>query len=145
MNTFNYFNTEYAIYVHDKIIEKSGGLLGLNNLNLLQSPLEHIQNDDYYHSIVDKLTHLFYSINKNHAFKDGNKRASIALSAFFMEINGFSNIITEFIEKIENIAIYVAENRINKELLHKVFYSILFEDDYSEELKLELFRAIEDS
>lgn len=142
MNTFNYFTTEYAIYVHDGIIEKSGGLLGINNLDLLESPLEHIQNDDYYPNMEDKLTHLFYSINKNHAFKDGNKRASILLSAFFMEINGFTNILTEFIERTENIAIYVAENRINKELLRRIIYSILFEDDYSEELKLDILKVL---
>lgn len=142
MNTFNYFTTEYAIYVHDRIIEKSGGLLGINNLDLLESPLEHIQNDDYYPNMEDKLTHLFYSINKNHAFRDGNKRASIVLSVFFMEINGFTNILTEFIERMENIAIYVAENRINKELLSRIIYSILFEDDYSEELKLDILKVL---
>lgn len=142
MSVLNYFTSEYAIYVHDENIKKIGGLLGINNLDLLESPLEHIQNDDYYPLIEDKLTHLFYSINKNHAFKDGNKRASILLSALFMEINGFTNIVTEFIERMENIAIYVAENRINKELLSRIIYSILFEDDYSEELKLDILKVL---
>ena len=42
-----YFPIEYAIKEHDKIIEISGGLSGIKDLGNIQSPLEHIQNDDY--------------------------------------------------------------------------------------------------
>jgi death on curing protein len=76
-----YFNIEYAVEVHDWIIEKSGGSPGINNLGLLESPLQHIQNDGYYPEFHHKLTHLVFSINKSHVFTDGNKRSSIALGA----------------------------------------------------------------
>lgn len=66
---FLYFTTEYAIKTHDKIIEISGGAGGINDLGNLESPLEHIKNDDYYPELEDKITHLVFSINKNHAFK----------------------------------------------------------------------------
>lgn len=82
-----YFDTKHAIEVHDEIINQSGGVLGILNINLLESVIEHVQNDLYYPDLEHKLTHLFYSINKNHSFQDGNKRASIALSAYFLEIN----------------------------------------------------------
>jgi death-on-curing protein len=78
---FIYFDTTHAIAVHDQIINQSGGLLGILNINLLNSVIEHVQNDLYYPDLEHKLTHLFYSINKNHSFQDGNKRASIALGA----------------------------------------------------------------
>jgi len=74
-----YFDITHAIEVHDWIIENSGGLAGINNLGLLESSLEHIQNDNYYPKIEDKLTHLVFSIIKFHAFTDANKRSSIAL------------------------------------------------------------------
>jgi hypothetical protein len=41
-----------------------------------------------------KLTHLVYSVNKSHCFNDGNKRTSIALGAFFLEINGLDVLVT---------------------------------------------------
>ena len=78
---FFYFDAAHAVSVHDWIVENSGGMHGTKNLHHLESPLGHIQNDDYYPSLVDKLAYLVFSINKNHAFNDGNKRSSIALGA----------------------------------------------------------------
>jgi len=138
MNIFNYFSTEYAIFVHDQIIITSGGILGIINDGLLESSIEHIKNDLYYPNIEDKLTHLFFSINKNHCFNDGNKRASIALSAYFLEINNCSFIIPRFIEQMENITVDVADNRIDKELLHEIITSLLYQEDFSESLKLKI-------
>lgn len=87
---FNYFDIEHAIEIHDFIINESGGSHGVNDLGLLESVLEHIQNDFYYSEFEKKITHLVYSVNKNHAFSDGNKRSSIALGAYFLELNDFT-------------------------------------------------------
>ena len=139
--SFRYFDTTHAIYVHDEIIEKTGGARGILNIGLLASAIEHIQNDFYYPEVEHKLTHLFYSVNKNHSFQDGNKRASIALSAYFLEINNYSFRTTRFIAEMENIAVDVADNRIDKELLFELIFSILYEEDYCEELKLKLIKS----
>ncbi|MDN5201148.1 type II toxin-antitoxin system death-on-curing family toxin [Fulvivirgaceae bacterium BMA10] len=139
---FNYFTIEYAIKEHDFIINESGGSHGVNNLGLLESVLEHIQNDFYYPEFETKLTHLVYSVNKNHAFSDGNKRSSIALGAYFLEINGLHYCIDRFIIEMENISVHVAENRIDKDLLYEIIYSIINEDSYEEELKLKIIEAI---
>jgi death-on-curing protein len=79
----NYFGVEYAIKEHNFIIEHSGGLSGVRDLGMIESVLEHIKNDEYYPDFLDKLTHIVYGFNKNHVFHDGNKRTSLALSAFF--------------------------------------------------------------
>ncbi len=63
---FLYFTTEYAIKTHDKIVEISGGANGIKDLGNLESPLEHIQNDDYYPDLEDKITHLVFSIKIMH-------------------------------------------------------------------------------
>ena len=84
---------------------------------------------------------MFYSINKNHSFQDGNKRASIALSAYFLEINNCSFRVERFIEEMENIAVDVADNWIDKDLLFEIITSIIYEDDYTEELKLKIIYA----
>lgn len=136
-----YFDTPHAILVHDEIIYKSGGAHGILNIGLLESVLRHIQNDDYYPSIEHKITHIVYSINKNHAFKDGNKRSSIALAAYFMEINGLVYCINRFLEEMENIAVDVADNRIDKQILQEIVEAIIYKGEYSEELKLKLIWA----
>lgn len=138
---FVYFDSAHAIEVHNAIILKSGGIFGIKDIGLLYSVLELIQNDDYYGSLEEKLTHLCYSINKNHAFNDGNKRASIALSAYLLEINGWDFKINRFIIEMENIAVDIADNRIDKELLAEIITSILFEDDSTEYLKLKIIYA----
>ena len=126
---------------HDWIIEKSGGLTGTKDIGQLESPLEHIQNDWYYPEIEDKLTHLVFSINKNPAFNDGNKRSSLALGAYFLELNGFDYIVQHFVCEMENITVWVADNVIDKELLHKIISSILYDDEYSIALKLEIYEV----
>lgn len=141
MEQIFYFDVSHAIEVHDEIIQKSGGLLGVKDIGNLESILEHIQNDQYYPTLKDKLTHLCFSINKNHAFTDGNKRSSIALSAFFMGLNGFNFRVRRFIREMENIAVDVADNRIDKSLLHEIICDLLYEDDFSEELKLKIVDA----
>ncbi len=43
---------------------------------------------------------------------------------------------------MENIAVYVADNKIHKELLQEIISSILLEDDFNEELKLKIIDAL---
>ena len=43
---------------------------------------------------------------------------------------------------MENIAVYVADNKIDKELLREIIDSILTEDNFNEELKLKIIDAL---
>lgn len=138
-----YFDAAHAVSVHDWIIENSGGLPGTKDSGHIESPLAHIQDDLYYPDMVDKLTHLIFSINKNHAFNDGNKRSSIALGAYFLELNGYDFTVTRFVREMENIAVYVAANAVGKDLLHRIVESLIYDEEYSESLKLEIIEAAE--
>ncbi len=137
-----YFTVAYAIDIQNNIIEISGGFKGLKDVRYLESPLEQIQNDDYYPNFTQKLCHLVFAINKFHAFNDGNKRTSIAMGAYFLIINGFSPVVNRFIIEMENIAVAVADNIIDKALLQDIIDSIISEVEYSETLKLEMIHAI---
>lgn len=136
--TFFYFDIQYAVRLHDWIIENSGGSSGSIHLGLLESALENIQNDLYYPEIDQKLTHLVFAVNKFHTFADGNKRSSIALGAYFLELNGYGFIIEKFVLEMENIAVWLAEGKISKELLGELIKSLIFEEEFSEGLKLKL-------
>ena len=134
-----------AIEIHRKTVEVSGGgVLEHLDMGKLESVLEHIQNDVYYPTFEDKLTHLFFSACNFHCFADGNKRIAISLSAQFLLLNGYVFIAGQFIRKMENISYHVAAGKISKELLHEILCATLNGDDDNEELKLKIIHAIED-
>lgn len=135
-----YFNVEHAVQVHDYIIKHSGGTVGVLDIGRLESVLEHVQNDDYYPEFLDKITHLCFSINKNHAFNDGNKRTSIALSAYFLLLNGYDYCSSEFIVEMENVAVWVADNVVGKSLLKDIIFDVIMEES-REETKLALIQV----
>jgi death-on-curing protein len=137
-----YFDVQHAIDVHDWIIEHTGGLAGIKDAGQLESVLQHIQNDDYYPTFDAKLMHLIFGINKFHAFNDGNKRSSLTLGAYFLTINGYDYCVPQFMLQMENIVVALAEGSISKDLLHRVTISLIEEDDFSDELKLELVSAM---
>jgi death-on-curing protein len=137
-----YFDVAHAVGVHDWIIEYSGGLAGIKDLGQLDSVLVHIQNDLYYPSFEEKLNHLVFGINKFHAFNDGNKRSSLSLGAYFLELNGYDYCVKSFVQEMENIVVWLAEGKVSKDLLLKIVTSLIVEDEFSEELKLELVEAV---
>ena len=138
-----YFDEHHAVREHDWIIEHSGGLPGVKDTGQLSSVLEHIQNDLYYPSFEEKLCHLVFAINKFHAFNDGNKRSGLVLGAYFLELNGYDYCVKKFVLEMENIVVWLAEGKISKELLLRILTSLIMNDDYPEELKLELIEAVE--
>ena len=137
-----YFDVQHAVAVHDWIIDNTGGLAGIKDLGQLDSVLQHIQNDDYYPTFDAKLMHLIFGINKFHAFNDGNKRSSLTLGAYFLTLNGYDYCVPQFMLQMENIVVALAEGSISKDLLHRVTISLIEEDDFSDELKLELAHAM---
>lgn len=137
----NYFDTKYAILVHDKILEVSGGRSGMHDLGLLESIVSHVQNDTYYPTFCKKITHIVFSVAMNHAFNDGNKRSSIALGAYFLELNGYQLLVGKFFLEMENIVLWVAQKRISKELLHEIIENFITTSEISEETKLKIFET----
>jgi death-on-curing protein len=143
MSDFNYFELKHAIIIHDKIIEITGGLHGNRDIGLLESLTDHVRNDTYYPKITDKLTHIVYSIAMGHAFNDGNKRSSIALGGLFLVINGYGRLIGTFFVELENIVLWLAEHKIDKNFLFEIIKAIVEYGELSEEIKLKLVASIE--
>lgn len=135
---YNYVTFDQAIEKHDEVIEKSGGKLGVRNPNDIKGILKFVQDDGFYSDFCDKSTYLLFTINKNHAFIDGNKRASIVITAFFMEINFVDQLLIDiFIKESENLALLVAQNYMDKSLLKKVLKDLITDGELSEQTKLE--------
>lgn len=144
MDGIIYFTLEQAISTHQKTVQYSGGgTLGHFDLGRLDSVLHNIQNDDYYPTFVEKLTHLFFSTCEFHCFVDGNKRLAITLSAYFLLLNGYMAVAKRFFEITENISYHVAAGNIDKTLLYRIMSAIMDGTyEINEELKLDVFNAI---
>lgn len=141
-----YISKEQALSIHQETVRLSGGgSYEIINIGYLYSVLDHIQNNDYYPTFENKLTHLIYSINRNHSFTDGNKRLSITLGAQFLLFNGYMFCVKRFLSDMENISYHLAAGRIEKELLQKLLHSFIEgENDFKEEVKLEYLLASAD-
>lgn len=144
MSDIVYITPEQARMTHEKTVQYSGGgTLEELDFGKLESVLCNIQNDEWYPTFVDKLTHLFFCTCQFHAFADGNKRLAITLSTLFLLLNGYLKVADTFLAKTENICLNVAASKIDKELLHRILEAILdgtYDDD--EVLKLEILHAI---
>ena len=144
MQQIIYITLEQAKIIHQKTIKYSGGGTTQElDVGKLDSVLQNIQNDDYYPTFVDKITHLFFCTCQFHCFADGNKRLAITLSAQFLLFNGYMATAKNFFTVMENISYQVAAGKIDKKLLHEIMLAVMnatFEND--EELKLKIFNAI---
>lgn len=131
--------------IHKTTIDVSGGgSYGVLDIGKLYSVVAHIENDEYYPTFIDKITHLFYCSCSFHSFVDGNKRIALSLSAQLLLLNGYVFIVGKFIKEMENISYHVAANKIDKPLLHDIIDSIINQTyDDNEELKLRILNAIE--
>jgi len=64
-----------------------------------------MQNDSYYPSFEEKLKHLIIAVNRFYPFNNGNKRSSLVLGAYFLELNGYDYCINRFMYEMEEIVV----------------------------------------
>ena len=144
MEDIIYITLEQAKVTHAKTIQYSGGGTYEHfDLGRLDSVLQNIQNDDYYPTFQDKLTHLFFCICEFHCFADGNKRLAITISVQFLLLNGYMAIAQKFFTVMENISYHVAAGKINKDLLRRIIDAVMDGTyEMNEEIKLDIYNAI---
>ena len=82
---------EQILYLHEELINETGGMPGLNDEGLLDSalaaPFQSFGDQDLFPSIYQKAARLGYGLASNHAFIDGNKRIGAHAMLVFLELN----------------------------------------------------------
>jgi death-on-curing protein len=106
--------------------------------------LEFVQNDLYYPTFIDKLTYLVFGLCTGHYFEDSNKRVSLTIGVWFLVNNGYYWHAYSFMQCMEAIIYHVAAGRINKALLQRIITCFMNNEDYPEDLKLDIIHAISD-
>jgi death on curing protein len=88
-----YLTAEQVLFLHDRLVEETGGEHGVRDLGGLESALARPQaafgGTEFYPDLMTKAAVVMDGIVRNHPFIDGNKRAGIATAALFLEINGY--------------------------------------------------------
>ena len=82
---------EEALFVHARLIEHSGGSLGLRDRGALESALAQPQasfgGQLLYPDVVDRAAALGHALISNHPFIDGNKRVGHAAMALYLRLH----------------------------------------------------------
>lgn len=86
-----FFEYEQVVKIHRSLIEKTGGMDGIHDAQLLDSalktPFQTFGGNNLYPDILDKASQLCYSLIENHPFVDGNKRIGVHLMLLFLKLN----------------------------------------------------------
>jgi len=90
----HYLKPEQVLFIHNRLIEETGGLHAVRDLSMLLSamgrPQATFDSRDLYNGIFSKSAALLDSLIRNHPFVDGNKRTGITSAGLFLQINGYS-------------------------------------------------------
>lgn len=106
-----FITTTRVLFIHDQIVKRFGGSLGVRNLGLVESavvrPQATFDGEYLYTDVFDKAAALLQSLLKNHPFVDGNKRTALTSAGLFLKMNGWKlmNAHTEEVEfgvKVDN-------------------------------------------
>ena len=83
---------QQVMLLHKDIIAESGGSAEIRDEGLLDSalnvPFQTFSETELYPTLIEKAARLGYSLIKNHAFVDGNKRIGAHTMLVFLALNG---------------------------------------------------------
>ena len=140
-----YIDYDEALVIYNRTIDASGGgLNGVKDEGGILKVLDFVQNDLYYPTFVEKLTYLVFGLCTGHYFEDSNKRVALTIGMCFLVHNGYYWHAYGFMQCMEAIIYHVAAGRIDKELLQRIIACFMANEDYPEDLKLEIIHVIDD-
>lgn len=83
----NYISIDEVLLIHEKLIKKFGGAIGVRDLGLIESAL-HRPQSGYYSSVSLQAAAVLESFSLNHCFIDGNKIVALTVCVVFLKLNG---------------------------------------------------------
>jgi death-on-curing protein len=114
---------EDVLDIHDLHLQRYGGSAGLRDRALLESAVAQAAvsfGGQFLHSDLAEMAAAYlFSLVKNHAFVDGNKRVGLAAALTFLDLNGIA--IDHSSDVLYDATMAVAEGRLEKDGLAEVF------------------------
>lgn len=107
-----YISPDDIVFIHDEIVKKVGGSLGVREPGMLVSiaekPKTSFGDDELYPDVFTKSASIYDGICNYHVFIDGNKRTSAIVMYRFLVINGYELTATN--KQLEEYTLFVATN-----------------------------------
>jgi len=92
-----WITAEDVIALHSQIIKRTGGIDGLRDRSGLEAaiaaPLQSFDGEDFYPTIIEKISRLGYELAANHAFIDGNKRIGALMTQLLLQWNEYNLVL----------------------------------------------------
>ncbi len=111
-----FFEYEQVVKIHRSLIEKTGGMDGIRDAQLLDSalktPFQTFGGNNLYPDILDKASQLCYSLIENHPFVDGNKRIGVHLMLLFLKLNNIEVNYSQ--QELVDFGLDIASGKISK-------------------------------
>ena len=111
MNEPFWVEREDCLAMHEKLLERFGGLKGIRDEGLLESALNKPRHLFSYGqpTVFEMAASYAVGIVKNHPFLDGNKRTGFVAAALFIEANGYLFQASEEEAVLETLALAAGE------------------------------------
>ena len=111
-----FFEYEQVVKIHRSLIEKTGGMDGIRDAQLLDSalktPFQTFGGNNLYPNILDKASQLCYSLIENHPFVDGNKRIGVHLMLLFLKLNNIEVNYSQ--QELVDFGLDIASGKMSK-------------------------------
>jgi death-on-curing protein len=114
-----YLYPKQVLYLHQEIMDRSGGSAGVRDQGLLESavyrPQASFGGEDLYPDLFSKAAALGHSIIKNHPFVDGNKRTGFEAMRLILRLNGYdvqASLAAKF-----NFVLGIAEGKLKEQAI----------------------------
>ena len=115
----HFLTVEQVETLHERLIEQSGGSLGLRDRGALESAVAQPQmtfgGEELYPTLAEKASALAFSLVRNHPFVDGNKRIGHAAMEVFLLLNGYE--LAADVDEQEQLILDLAAGRLEREAL----------------------------
>lgn len=86
-----FITVKEIVLLHDKVVDETGGSLGIREPGLLNAIAEKPQasfgGKELYPAVFDKAAAIFEALCNYHVFVDGNKRCAITTLEYFLYKN----------------------------------------------------------
>lgn len=108
---------EEVLRLHEKLLEKTGGLPGVRDMGMLESAvlncMQTFNETDLYPTVLEKSARTAFSICKNHPFNDGNKRTAILTMLVILKLNSIN--LTYSQKELIDLGLGIADGSVNYE------------------------------
>jgi len=112
-----YLSVNEVLELHNRVMQASGGSLGLLDLGALESavaqPRMVFADEELYPTLPEKTAALGFSLIQNHPFVDGNKRTGHAALETFLVLNGHE--IKAAVDDQQTVLLQVAAGEMKRE------------------------------